>query len=145
MKYEPFSENGVMGFSHTSEAGLKTFIYLNPSSDDSEGVANVFVYHGHSGDPVNDRAITHVCFDDGITDVAVVDPNDGTIRINSETLYDIQDIAGFMRDHLARVWRSLGMAMDAGSVKVALDAAIQSRNRASELVAKIRRIAEGRV
>lgn len=60
MKYEPWTDGTAVGFKFTSPGGAVGYVYLNPSSADSEGVANVFVYQGHYGDPAMDTAITHI-------------------------------------------------------------------------------------
>lgn len=60
MKYEPWTNGYAVGFKCTAASGNVSFVYLNPSSEDSEGSPNVFVYCGPNGDPVNDNPATYV-------------------------------------------------------------------------------------
>ena len=43
-----------MGFRVTHPNGAVEFTYLNPSSSDSDGTPNVFVYQGAAGNPAMD-------------------------------------------------------------------------------------------
>jgi len=58
--YTPWTDGYAVGFKYQKATGETGYIYLNPSSEDSEGEPNVFLYHGPSGNPCNDSALTHV-------------------------------------------------------------------------------------
>lgn len=49
-----------VGLCCTDQDGKEIFIYLNPSSDDSDGGPNVFVYRGPHGNPILDEAVMHI-------------------------------------------------------------------------------------
>lgn len=60
VKYTHWTNGYAVGFKCVSSDGVVSFVYLNPSSDDSEGAPNVFVYQGPHGDPMLDSALTHI-------------------------------------------------------------------------------------
>ncbi len=60
MKYQPWTNGYASGLKCTGDNGKVTYIYLNPSSEDSEGVPNVFVYGGVYGDPALDQAMFYI-------------------------------------------------------------------------------------
>lgn len=57
--YEPWTNGWAIGYRVRFPEGPDEFIYLNPSNNDSEGVPNVFLYHGSHGDPALDEAFYH--------------------------------------------------------------------------------------
>lgn len=59
-QYAPWTENGVMGFRVTAPDGRVEYVYLNPSSESDDGVANVFLYHGTTGRPSEDGPVVYV-------------------------------------------------------------------------------------
>lgn|GEM_PF-7077636 len=65
--YEPFVIDGRVGYRcQTYNAGdtRETYLYLNPSTDDSDGMPNVFVYEGEENDPADDRPVTYIALED---------------------------------------------------------------------------------
>jgi len=65
--YEPFVIDGRVGYRcQTYNAGdtRETCIYLNPSTDDSDGIPNVFVYTGEENDPADDSPVTYIALED---------------------------------------------------------------------------------
>lgn len=54
--YEPWTNGFAVGFKCSREGQPDEYIYLNPSTDDTNGVPNVFVYQGTHGDPALDGA-----------------------------------------------------------------------------------------
>lgn len=63
-KYEQWTDGWAAGFKVTLANGATRFVYLNPSSEDSEGVAVVFLYEGPHGDPAKDGPIVHLVCED---------------------------------------------------------------------------------
>lgn len=59
MEYEAWSDGAMVGFRCIDKNGKVESIYLNPSSSDSEGQPNVFVYQGASGNPMDDSAVAY--------------------------------------------------------------------------------------
>jgi hypothetical protein len=59
MKYTPWTDGYAVGFRCEAASGRIEYIYLNPSSEDSEGQPNVFLYQGAAGDPGIDGSITY--------------------------------------------------------------------------------------
>ncbi len=57
--YTPWSDGRAVGFKATHAGGEVEYIYLNPSDGSDDGVPNVFVYIGPTGDPSQDNAIVH--------------------------------------------------------------------------------------
>lgn len=55
--YVPWTDGHAVGYRVTDDDGRDEFIYLNPSSDDSDGEPNVFVYRGPHGDPSQDQPL----------------------------------------------------------------------------------------
>ena len=55
--FHPWQRESAVGFRIEYPSGNVSYIYLNPSSDDSEGLANVFVYLGTEGDPAIDQPL----------------------------------------------------------------------------------------
>lgn len=65
--YEPFCQDGRVGYRcQTNNMGdcRETFVYLNPSTDDSDGTPNIFVYEGGDNDPAIDQAHSHIALHD---------------------------------------------------------------------------------
>jgi hypothetical protein len=60
MKYESWRRGYAVGFRYRQPDGSYYYAYLNPSSDDSDGVPNVFLYAGTHGDPALDSPLIHV-------------------------------------------------------------------------------------
>lgn len=48
--YEPWTDGHAVGFKATNAEGEVRYIYLNPSGGSGDGVANVFLYIGKTGD-----------------------------------------------------------------------------------------------
>jgi len=59
--YIPYAtRDGQVGLVARSHSGDRAeFIYLNPSTETEDGVPNVFVFQGVSGDPANDQPVHH--------------------------------------------------------------------------------------
>ncbi len=49
--YEPWTDGYALGFRVTDSKARVSYVYLNPSSEDSEGKSNTFLYIGLTGDP----------------------------------------------------------------------------------------------
>lgn len=60
-KYEPWSNGQAVGFKVTRCDGFVEYVYLNPSSEDSEGQSNVFFYQGQDADPATDAPVCFQC------------------------------------------------------------------------------------
>jgi hypothetical protein len=65
--YVPWSEDGRIGY-RVERPGYhrnneQMFIYLNPSDESDDGVPNVFVYMGTTGDPTQDAPLHHYVID----------------------------------------------------------------------------------
>lgn len=45
MVYEPWTDGIAVGFKCTTPEGRVSYVYLNPSTHDSEGTPNIFVYN----------------------------------------------------------------------------------------------------
>lgn len=52
--YEPWIENGVIGYRIWRLDGEVKYIYFHPSIEDDSYASNVFVYMGEHGDPTLD-------------------------------------------------------------------------------------------
>lgn len=52
--YRPWSNGYAVGFECRHSDGRVEYIYLNPSQETDDGVANVFLYQGTEGDPAQD-------------------------------------------------------------------------------------------
>jgi poly(3-hydroxybutyrate) depolymerase len=59
-EYIPWTDGYAVGFECRQGGKTISYVYLNPSSSDSESAANVFLYHGPNGNPMMDAALTHV-------------------------------------------------------------------------------------
>jgi len=63
VQYEPWSgtDATVIGLKITHlPTGTVEYLYFNPSDNqDGDDVANVFVYHGSTGDPACDMPVNH--------------------------------------------------------------------------------------
>lgn len=57
MIYEPWTNGYAVGFKCTDVRGQVSYIYLNPSSSDSDDGPNVFLYQGTAGDPGVDSPV----------------------------------------------------------------------------------------
>lgn len=57
--YIPWTDGYAIGFRCIRKGQKDVFVYINPSSEDDEGVSNVFVYAGLHGDPRDDQPITY--------------------------------------------------------------------------------------
>jgi len=57
--YTPFIKDGMVGFQCLDAEGRCEYIYMNPSDHTDGDVPNVFVYHGHTGDPAEDFPVHH--------------------------------------------------------------------------------------
>lgn len=60
MKYKPWTDGYAVGFECQVDGKTVNYVYLNPSSEDSEGEANVFIYIGPHGDPALDSPVIYV-------------------------------------------------------------------------------------
>jgi hypothetical protein len=56
VKLEPWTDGHAVGFRIERPNGDVEYIYLNPSTEDSEGKPTVFLYQGAGGDPAMDAA-----------------------------------------------------------------------------------------
>ena len=71
--YRPYTgPNGETGFRCTHDDGREVFITLNPSGGSDDGVPNVFVYIGPSGDVRRDAPAHHYVLDDLLSTEAKV-------------------------------------------------------------------------
>lgn len=57
--YTPWTDGHAIGYKVESPGREAKFIYLNPSSDDTDDIPNVFVYLGTSGHPATDVPTGH--------------------------------------------------------------------------------------
>lgn len=61
--YEPWALGEMVGYRIWHPSGAVQYIYLNPSTDSADGVNNVVVYIGSSGDPAEDEPCHHYDID----------------------------------------------------------------------------------
>jgi hypothetical protein len=62
--YTPFiAKDGRVGYSVQRDYGPITYVYLNPSSTESDPTPNVFVYEGVHNDPGQDEPVCFVTAD----------------------------------------------------------------------------------
>lgn len=59
-RYEPWEDDGLVGYRVTDKRGRVSYLYLSPSDEDSDGRSNVFLYRGGAGDPGLDAPLTWV-------------------------------------------------------------------------------------
>jgi hypothetical protein len=67
MTYKPWTNGVAVGFECTGADGSVGYVYLNPSTSDSDGLPNIFLYKGTHGDPAFDGVVTWT----GSTNVAM--------------------------------------------------------------------------
>jgi hypothetical protein len=60
VRYSPFTNGAGIGVRADHPDGRTEYVYLVPSTGDSEGQPNVFVYSGTAGDPNEDGTVCYV-------------------------------------------------------------------------------------
>lgn len=66
MQYEPWTNGYAVGFKCTRPDESVHYVYLNPSSEDSDGMSNVFLYEGPNGDPGGADDVPVIYLDTGV-------------------------------------------------------------------------------
>lgn len=84
--YVPWSDGYAIGYRCLRE-GEDYYVYLNPSGVTDDGVPNVFLYIGQSGNPVGDEPLIHAVVPQRVAarcgEVTVEHPVHGKLRLQS--------------------------------------------------------------
>lgn len=95
--YHPFvGPNGELGFRAVRDGGGEQRIVFNPSGGSDDGVPNVFVYMGSTGDASIDTPVHHYVMRDVGPDEGVDGPGDSDEGPDPPAAADVSEVLSFM-------------------------------------------------